>query len=200
MVVAGVLMLTTRASAVRGVTPPAPCTPNYKEYHMTNNRLEEIRARAAAKYQDLPFGEPLNEPCPGCGCVSFAAARYDVDTLLQLLDARPAVGEDSRDEGHHLPNYLWCKRCQAWIETEHVCGARYLDKGDYFELIQPAAPPVTCAWTYNPDGYWQTSCDDQFCISEGSPAENRMRYCHYCGRRITTSAEVGVIDAAQPAP
>lgn len=48
--------------------------------------------------------------------------------------------------------------------------------------------PATCLWTYNPDGYWQTACGDQFCITEGTPAENRMRYCHYCGRQIAAPA------------
>lgn len=44
-----------------------------------------------------------------------------------------------------------------------------------------------CIWTYNLDEYWQTSCGDQFCISEGTPAENNMRFCHYCGLRIEES-------------
>lgn len=52
---------------------------------------------------------------------------------------------------------------------------------------------ATCQWKFDPDGYWQTSCDDQFCIADGTPAENRMIYCHHCGRRIVT------IDAATPA-
>jgi hypothetical protein len=58
------------------------------------------------------------------------------------------------------------------------------------------AARVACVWRYDPDGYWQTECSDQFCITEGSPAENRMRYCHYCGRRIMTNTEAGVIDSA----
>jgi hypothetical protein len=42
-----------------------------------------------------------------------------------------------------------------------------------------------CTWTYNPDGYWQTSCDDQFMISnEQGPIANGMKFCHHCGLRI----------------
>jgi hypothetical protein len=40
--------------------------------------------------------------------------------------------------GHHKPNWLWCERCQAWIETQHLCGARYIDKGDHYEPVCPA--------------------------------------------------------------
>src|SRR5688572_1427736 len=41
--------------------------------------------------------------------------------------------------GHHEPNWLWCERCQAWIETEHLCGAQYIDKGSHYELVKAAA-------------------------------------------------------------
>jgi hypothetical protein len=38
-----------------------------------------------------------------------------------------------------------------------------------------------CTWTYDPDGYWQTSCDDQFMISnEQWPKANGMKFCHQC--------------------
>jgi hypothetical protein len=53
----------------------------------------------------------------------------------------------------------------------------------------------SCTWTYDPDGYWKTECGDHFCITEGSPAENRMSYCHCCSRRIVTDTEAGVIDS-----
>lgn len=41
-------------------------------------------------------------------------------------------------DGHFLPNYLWCGRCQAWIETQHACGAQYIDKGTHCELVREA--------------------------------------------------------------
>lgn len=47
-----------------------------------------------------------------------------------------------------------------------------------------------CNWTYNnPWGdddcdYWETECGGLFQITEGTPKDNKMGYCPYCGRLI----------------
>jgi hypothetical protein len=47
-------------------------------------------------------------------------------------------------------------------------------------------PKKTCKWTYDNDyDQWITSCDNAFVLMEGTPAENRMLYCPYCGKNIT---------------
>jgi hypothetical protein len=55
-------------------------------------------------------------------------------------------------------------------------------------------PAATCTWTYDPDGYWQTQCGDQFCFSEGGPTENRVKFCHYCGREMVESVYANQAD------
>lgn len=55
-------------------------------------RIEQIRERSQAKYQNTKLGDPLDEPCPGCGCVTFAAARKDVDFLLSIVKEQEADG------------------------------------------------------------------------------------------------------------
>ena len=37
--------------------------------------------------------------------------------------------------------------------------------------------------------FWETSCGEAFCIEDGTPAENNMKYCHHCGKilRIKSS-------------
>jgi hypothetical protein len=44
----------------------------------------------------------------------------------------------------------------------------------------------TCTWTQTGDEYdfWETSCDHAFVINEGTPKENGMRFCCYCGKRL----------------
>jgi hypothetical protein len=37
-----------------------------------------------------------------------------------------------------------------------------------------------CAWAADDDA-WQTSCGQSFLIIEGTPNENGMRFCCYCG-------------------
>lgn len=31
---------------------------------------------------------------------------------------------------------------------------------------------------------WDTDCDNSFCLITGTPTENKMKYCPYCGRII----------------
>lgn len=48
--------------------------------------------------------------------------------------------------------------------------------------------PDTCEWRgedYDSDE-WVTSCKKSFCLMEGTPAENDMRFCCYCGKPLVT--------------
>ena len=52
------------------------------------------------------------------------------------------------------------------------------------------ARPV-CLWN-NADGCWETTCGNAFEINDGTPAENNMTYCCYCGglkRRVRAALE-----------
>lgn len=96
------------------------------------------------------------DACTGCGktdevlnvtedlmycqeCVSKAFANH------WGIEARVSPpGELIGREAHHLLNWLWCERCRAWIETQHRCGAQYIDRGTHYEEVHPAAPvPAT---------------------------------------------------------
>ena len=39
----------------------------------------------------------------------------------------------------------------------------------------------TCNWTEDWDGNWETSCSQTFVTIAGTPIENEMAYCCYCG-------------------
>ena len=43
------------------------------------------------------------------------------------------------------------------------------------------AVPKQCAWTDDDEGIWHTACGNLHVINDGTPAENSMRYCCYCG-------------------
>ncbi len=38
-----------------------------------------------------------------------------------------------------------------------------------------------CEWTEDGDGDWETKCGMKFCLIDGDPADNGMRFCCYCG-------------------
>ena len=43
----------------------------------------------------------------------------------------------------------------------------------------------SCTWTENVDGNWETSCGNIFVFIDGTPSENSMEYCCYCGATLT---------------
>lgn len=48
---------------------------------------------------------------------------------------------------------------------------------------KPTAP--TCDWRLMGDAdYYETSCGGAFIVNEGTPAENGMKFCAYCGNRL----------------
>ena len=44
--------------------------------------------------------------------------------------------------------------------------------------------PLTCTWTENEDGVYETNCGNLFVFNDGGPVENDFRYCPYCGREL----------------
>lgn len=51
---------------------------------------------------------------------------------------------------------------------------------------RPIQGEVSCTWTLDPDGeLWDTGCGQAFCLSDGTPKENDMIYCPFCGNRIS---------------
>lgn len=46
-----------------------------------------------------------------------------------------------------------------------------------------------CVWEQNEEGDYRTSCDNCFRIyvlDNGTPEENKMKFCCYCGRLLET--------------
>ena len=64
---------------------------------------------------------------------------------------------------------------------------------DLSYLASPAAlfaslareTPLTCTWTQNEDGVYETNCNNMFVFNDGGPVENDFRYCPYCGRELS---------------
>jgi hypothetical protein len=46
---------------------------------------------------------------------------------------------------------------------------------------------MLCVWEQDADSdfsEWHTSCGQAFCLNDGPPSENDMRFCCYCGKRL----------------
>jgi hypothetical protein len=45
-------------------------------------------------------------------------------------------------------------------------------------------PDQVCVWKENEDGYYDTSCNNAFVMEEGTPEDNELKYCCYCGKTL----------------
>jgi len=45
--------------------------------------------------------------------------------------------------------------------------------------------PTICEWKEDWEGrYWDTSCGECFSLEAGTPDENKMKFCAYCGKPL----------------
>ncbi len=84
-------------------------------------------------------------------------------------------------------------------EFEMACGVTYLviGVGDLPTAYQPGisfveieADLTGCLWKIEnaDEGVWTTLCGELFVMIDGSPTENEMIFCPYCGRGIQEAA------------
>lgn len=57
-----------------------------------------------------------------------------------------------------------------------------------------------CIWVYYEDAYenyWETKCGNLFQIMAGTPSENKMKYCPYCGKLLKEQVDDGQTDCEE---
>ena len=52
------------------------------------------------------------------------------------------------------------------------------------KAITTALTQKECAWTYDWDDQWETNCGNRFEFVDGTPTENKMEFCCYCGGKL----------------
>jgi len=52
--------------------------------------------------------------------------------------------------------------------------------------IETMTKSNTCAWKMVDSDYniWETDCGESFVLEDGTPKENKLRYCCFCGRKL----------------
>jgi hypothetical protein len=99
---------------------------------------------------------------------------------IELEDARHVLAEESARIRRELEALL----PQKWDGYEVIGVAEF---GTALVRICPergTLPSPSCTWTEDSDGAWKTSCGEVFLLSAGTPAENGMRFCPYCGKGL----------------
>lgn len=65
---------------------------------------------------------------------------------------------------------------------------------DVFADFAPLREPPTCSWYYcEHHDYWQTQCNNAWSLIAGTPEENKMRFCSYCGKVIRVVTDMDEI-------
>lgn len=88
------------------------------------------------------------------------------------------LNEASRKALHALENardYIFLES-QCWSEEEQLGELR-----DAIIALRQATQP--CNW-WEEDGAWTTGCAGRFVLEAGTPSDNSMSYCCYCGSVI----------------
>jgi hypothetical protein len=60
---------------------------------------------------------------------------------------------------------------------------------------------ATCEWSCDPDDelesdVWDTACDQKFVLQVGTPADNRFRFCAYCGKPLVWKYDYFEVEVA----
>ena len=83
--------------------------------------------------------------------------------------------------------YLVNKYCNLFTRKEGHISPRGKPRGflclNFMKKIL-SQEIFSCIWQEDEDGDWLTECGNIFILDTGTPANNEMIYCPYCGKKI----------------
>ena len=87
--------------------------------------------------------------------------------------------------------------CKMKVKTSDYDGERCsLPAGQCAHQGFEQPLPVECNWSNaegvnseDSDTHWSTSCGEDFFLNDGTPEDNNMKYCCYCGKPIEQLVE-----------
>jgi hypothetical protein len=74
--------------------------------------------------------------------------------------------------------------------SKEIGAVAYVPATDFDELlhwVERECGSTQCNWQEDEDGDWDTSCSHRFSLNEGTPTENNMKFCCYCGASVIES-------------
>ena len=63
--------------------------------------------------------------------------------------------------------------------------------GDIAGIMREVLGRGECLWSRADDDtdLWETSCDQAFCLTDGTPKANDFKFCCYCGKEIIEDSD-----------
>jgi ribosomal protein L24E len=69
-------------------------------------------------------------------------------------------------------------------ETGNYFCSPECESNHYREIGKPIEP-ASCRWTLEPESEsWEAGCGGTFILNEGTPSQNNMSYCCFCGKPL----------------
>lgn len=90
----------------------------------------------------------------------------------------------------NLPSRIWLLRDGGKIRhssPKEPGATAYVPDKDYEELlhwVERECGSTECNWREDVDGNWHTDCSQCFVLTSGSPDDNGMKFCCYCGSAL----------------
>ncbi len=77
----------------------------------------------------------------------------------------------------------------ALTHTEEKPKPWMAKRGQGINKSQTEEKPGSCCWTDDGDGLWETECGEAFVFTDGGPAENKAKFCPYCGKPLDVTPQ-----------
>ena len=96
-----------------------------------------------------------------------------IQTIRELQEDCNRYHEWGMHEGYEEAKEKY--KCKYW-NTEH----KECSQGNTIVIEE------VCEWTLIDEDFnaYDTSCKSPWCLESGTPSDNKMNYCPYCGRKI----------------
>lgn len=107
------------------------------------------------------------------GKADMATNQYGLDTNYMRSKLNMLV----RDADNYKPDEM----ARALARLVLIADADVLQEPEFFAAPRPVP---TCDWQEDADGIWETSCGEAWVCTDGTPAENNMKFCHSCGKHL----------------
>lgn len=163
---------------------------------------DELRA-LAGKLRKLQAGEAYEaaDYLRACAEAEPVAWQFKIGVCVgeNLFQERDHVSREWREGA--VPLYLHPAPAVPQAEPKLTPASGddlnvYKEMADNYRNDAQAEPKrePTCLWSRADDDtdVWETSCGHAFTIIEGTPSDNHMEFCCYCGRRV--DEEIGGSD------
>lgn len=151
-----------------------------------NDNSDQLAACLSCEWSG---NSPDEDHCPECdktGCMGAACpkcgARY---TLIAEAELKVSATEAPEIDEAKLREALR----KARIQQLYVFENSEIDSL-VRELCDTSVAKVgidACTWAGDGEGNWHTACGEIFTLMEGSPADNKMHHCPYCGKNLMTT-------------